>query len=110
MPVFTLCLSGYISIAESPQYSEFIMQCLSRNIAAHLQPASPPRAEGSWLATRLAQTGHFSLPLQTICNTRLHIVFIFSLNCTKANPRVCKQSCMDVGNPSYHVENKLCKC
>lgn len=110
MPVFILYLSCYISTAERLQDSEFIRQPLPRNTPAHLPPESPPHAEGPWLATRLAPTDPSSVPLQTICNTRLYIVFVFSLNCTKTNPGVCKQSCMDVGNPSYYLENKLSKC
>lgn len=71
----------------------------------NISPAteSPPHAEGPWLTTRLVQTDPFSVPLQTICNTRLYIVSIFSLNFTKTNPRVCNQSCMDVKETHHAV-------
>lgn len=109
MPVFTLCLSGFIGTAERPQDGEFIRQCLPRNIPVYLLPESPPHAEEPWLATRVRPTDPSSVPQQTICNTRLYIVLVFPLNCTKTNPRACKQSCMDVGT-SYYVENQSCKC
>lgn len=105
----TLCLSGYISAAESPQDWEFIRQCLRRNTPAHLLPESPPHAEGPWLTTRLAHTDPFSVPLQTICNTRLYIVSTFSPNFTKSQSvQAVMYPCW--GNPSCCVENKLCKC